>query len=313
MAEMNRIPYVLITPVRNEAATIGETIRSVCRQSLPPREWVIVSDQSVDQTDEIIKEQASKHSFIHFLRLDQRPARSFASAVFVIEAGIAALKTRDYNFIGFLDGDIRLGDSYYEDLIHRFENDPKLGLAGGLAVDRIKGERRRHAQSPTEVAGAVQFFRRQCFESLGGLIALPEGGWDAITCVQARRQGYGTRTFFEIEVDHLKPRNIAEGNIFRRHRQFGTRDYALGYHPLFEVLKCGYRCFKPPLFIGGLMWLAGYTGCYLSRRKRMLPPDIIQFIRREQLRRLRWLHGPEVVPVAPNAPAAPAGHGVTER
>ncbi len=36
--------YVLVTPVRNEEATIGRTIESVVHQTVLPAEWVIVSD-----------------------------------------------------------------------------------------------------------------------------------------------------------------------------------------------------------------------------------------------------------------------------
>jgi hypothetical protein len=42
-------------------------------------------------------------------------------------------------------------------------------------------------------------------------MALPESGWDTVTCVQARMNGFNTRAIPEIEVDHLSPRNIAEG------------------------------------------------------------------------------------------------------
>ena len=278
--------YVLITPVRNEERTIGITIESVVHQTIPPMEWVIVSDQSTDRTDEIIRKYALEFPFIQLLRLESRPKRNFASVVFATEAGIAALKTKDFEFIGLLDGDIRFEKNYYEEIISRFRADPRLGVAGGLVVDCDQGQRRPTVQALSEIAGAVQFFRRKCFDSLGGLIALPEGGWDTITCVQARINGYRTRTFPELEVDHLKPRNIAEGNIFRRHRQMGVREFALGNHPLFEAVKCSYRCFQKPFLVGGLMRFWGYFWCYCSRRKRLLPDDIVQVIRQEQLRRM---------------------------
>ena len=90
----------------------------------------------------------------------------------------------------------------------------------------------------SDVPGAVQFFRRECFESLGGLIAIPEGGWDALTCAVARLRGYETRLFTDLIVDHHKPRNIAHGGHLRRLWQMGVRDYGLGYHTLFEFVKC---------------------------------------------------------------------------
>ncbi len=278
--------YVLITPVRNEGATIGTTIQCVVEQTIRPKEWIIVSDGSTDRTDEIVKAHASQSEFIRLLRLDNRPSRNFASVVFALEAGIASLKTEDHGFIGLLDGDVKFSPKYYEEILKRFRSDPQLGLAGGLVIDCYQGRRRRQIQSLTAVAGAVQFFRRDCFESLGGLVALPEGGWDGLTCVHARMKGFRVRTFPEIEVDHLKPRNIAEGSVLKRTWQLGLREYALGNHPLFETVKCGYRCIDYPYFLGGVTRLAGYTWCCLSRRKRMLSPEVIKFVRREQWSRL---------------------------
>lgn len=47
--------YVLITPARNEADYIDETLQSVVAQTAPPLRWVIVSDGSTDATDEIVR------------------------------------------------------------------------------------------------------------------------------------------------------------------------------------------------------------------------------------------------------------------
>jgi GT2 family glycosyltransferase len=154
------------------------------------------------------------------------------------------------------------------------------------------------------VAGAVQFFRRRCFDTLGGLLALPEGGWDTVTCVQARMNGFTTRTIPEIEVEHLKPRNISEGNLLRRFRQLGVRSYAMGNHPLFEVLKSGYRCLQYPFLVGGLMRLVGYTECCLRRKGRMVSPEFIRFLRHEQMRRLLPFLHQSAVQAEPNVDSA---------
>ena len=284
---MSRTAYVLVTPARNEEATVETTIQSVLAQTLLPQEWIIVSDGSTDRTDDIVARYASAHPFLSLLRLNNRGTRSFSSVVFATEAGYKALKTRDYDYIGLLDADVRFKPDYFANLIQRFEANPRLGLAGGLVPDVVNGKIiPSPPQNLKEIAGATQFFRRSCFESLGGLTPIPEGGWDAITSVQARRNGYETQTFPDLIVEHLKFRCGSEGHALRRRWQMGVRDYALGNDPVFQCFKCAFRAWEPPFLIGSLTRLCGYAWCALNRRARYLSPDLVAIIRAEQRARL---------------------------
>jgi hypothetical protein len=185
-----------------------------------------------------------------------------------------------------LDSDVRFQADYFAMVMKEFESNPRLGLAGGVAID-IGTSKDRLPRNRQDVPGALQFFSRECFDKIGGLIAIPEGGWDALTCARARMLGYETRLITSLLVDHLKPRNISEGNVFRRKWQLGVRDYALGYHPLFEGIKCAGRWHDQPLILASMSWWAGYTWAVLQRRPRLIPADILAFVRREQMARLR--------------------------
>jgi glycosyltransferase involved in cell wall biosynthesis len=283
---MNSPSYVLVTPVKNEENTIEITIQSVINQTLLPQEWVIVSDQSTDSTDDIIQRYAANHKFINFVRMQGTQERSFASVVNVTEAGVKALKSKNYEYLGLLDADVRFGPDYYEALLKRFTINPSLGLAGGLVLDDVNGRIIKDRQNMNDVAGATQFFRRECFESLGGLVAIPEGGWDAITCFVARANGYRTATFPVLIVEHLKPRNASQGNVISRKWQTGIREYALGNHPLFVVLKCLSRSLEPPVIIAAGVRLVAFIWCYIVRRRRMIDPKLMNMIRNEQLSRI---------------------------
>lgn len=283
--------YVLVTPVRNEEATLPSTIESVIRQTIQPKEWIIVSDGSTDGTDEIVRRYGSEHPFMRLERLERSHTANFASVVDAIEAGCRALRSADYEYIGLLDADVRFSADYYQILIGKFCENPKLGLAGGWVKDLVNGKLEAGRLNPKEVAGATQFFRRSCFESLGGLMALPEGGWDAITCVRSRMQGYETRTYSEPIMEHLKPRNSIHGGSIRRKWQMGVRDHALASHPLFEMLKCAGRVLEQPLFLGALARFAGYMSCGLQGRKTLLSPEVVRFIRHEQMARVFGLGG----------------------
>ncbi len=116
-----------------------------------------------------------------------------------------------------------------------------------------------------------------------------------MACAMARMNGYQTRLFTDLVVDHLKPRNISEGGVVRRKWQLGVRDYAAGYHPVFETVKCLSRLKDPPFIIGAVAWWVGFCMASLQRRERVVPPSVIGQIRHEQRTRLRRLFG---LPVA---------------
>ena len=286
---MNTHPkYVVVTPVRDEEATIGRTIESVLKQTALPCEWVIVSDGSTDGTDEIVRRAAEKNPWIRLLPLTPRPGRSFAAVVYNTETGIRSLEARDYAYLGLLDSDVEFQADYFEQIMQRFKAEPALGLAGGVVID-IGLPKDRFPRNRIDVPGAVQFFRRECFERIGGLIPIPEGGWDAMSCTMARMHGYQTRLFTDLVVDHLKPRNVSQGGAFRRKWQMGVRDHALGYHPLFEFVKCLGRLNEPPWVVGAVAWWVGYCMAFIRRRQRVIPQALVEHIQREQWQRIRVL------------------------
>jgi glycosyltransferase involved in cell wall biosynthesis len=278
--------YILVTPTKNEEAHIGSTLDSVVNQTVRPRQWVIVNDGSTDGTTAIVQAAAEKHPWIVHLILPARADRNFAAVVHATEAGLRALQVTDYAFVGLLDSDVRFDSGYFAGVIQEFASSPRLGLAGGVVID-VGLPRDLLPLNLQDIPGAVQFFRRECFECLGGLVAIPEGGWDALTCVRARMLGYETRLLTTLVVDHLKPRNIAEGGIFRRKWQMGFRDYALGNHPVFEAFKCLGLLFRPPFLLGGMAWWLGFCVASLRRRNRGISSELVYFIRREQVARVR--------------------------
>jgi hypothetical protein len=286
---MNAHSYVLVTPVKDEVVTMARTIEAVTRQTLQPREWVIVSDGSTDGTNELVEKAASTYGWIRLLSLPGRPERSFAAVVHNTELGVNSLKCRDYQYLGLLDADLDFQSDYFATLIGRFEANPRLGLAGGVVIDRGT-PRDRLPRNRFDVPGAVQLFRRDCFERLEGLVAIPEGGWDCITCAVARMRGFDTQLFTDLIVDHLKPRNVSQGSPLRRSWQLGERDYAIGYDPLFELVKCVGRATESPLLVATLARWLGFCAAVVRQRPRVVPRQVVAFVQQEQRRRL-WSFG----------------------
>jgi len=277
--------YVLVTPAKDEETVISVTIESVISQTIRPAEWVIVSDGSSDRTNEIIMAASLEHPWIRLLALPPRVERDFAAVVRATEAGVRFLSTTEFEYIGLTDADVRFDRDYFEKVIDRFESLPRLGVTGGMIVDPGISKNRL-PRNIEDVMGGSQVFRRTCYEALGELVAIPEGGWDALTCARARMLGYETRLLTDLVVDHLKPRSIAQGGWLRRHWQLGTRDYAVGYHPLYELVKCISRS-PSSLFVGSFAWWTGYCYAAIRRRERIVPKDLLAFVRADQMRKLK--------------------------
>lgn len=278
--------YVLITPTKNEAALIQQTLDSVIAQTIRPVEWIVVDDGSTDRTGDLVRAAAIRHPWIRLVTCPPRADRCFGAVVRAVEAGVQALTTGDYDYLGLLDSDVRFAPDYFQRVIEAFAGAPGLGLAGGRVLD--PGVPRDHIpRNRVDIPGAAQFFRRSCFESLGGLVAIPEGGWDVLTCAVARLRGYETRLLTDLVVDHLKPRNIYSGGALQRHWQMGVREYALGYDPLFELFKCFARLHERPLILGSIARAASYYLALCRRRPRLISNDLLAHLRREQRDRLR--------------------------
>ena len=95
-------------------------------------------------------------------------------------AGYAALKDVPFDFIGMLDADIVLPHDYYRRVIDLFEKDPALGMAGGFVYEKEGAvyKSRKYNRRRIRLPGAIQLFRREAFDRIGGIAPLEYGGHD---------------------------------------------------------------------------------------------------------------------------------------
>ena len=173
--DMEHFPrYVLITPARNEAQYIEQTIESVLAQTVRPLKWVIVSDGSTDGTDEIVTRYMADHPWIELARMPERSERHFAGKVYAFNAGYARVADLDYDVIGNLDADVSFETGHFEFLVGKFGENPQLGVVG--AAFREGSEQYDYRFTNIEnVWGGCQLFRRECFETIGGCVPLKGG------------------------------------------------------------------------------------------------------------------------------------------
>jgi len=284
--EKGDLAYVLITPARNEALFIEQTIKSVVAQTLPPAKWVIVSDGSTDGTDEIVLRYAAEYDWLELVRMPERRERHFAAKVHAFNAGYATVKNTQYDVIGSLDADISFDKDYFSFLMTRFAEDPGLGVAGTPFREGSTQYDYRFT-SINHVSGACQLFRRDCFEEIGGYIPIKGGGIDLVAVTTARMKGWKTRTFTEKVCLHRRKIGTAKGKILISKFRFGKQDYYLGGHPLWEVFRCLYQIKNKPIVLGGLFLFSGYVCALLYRMERPVSQELVDFRRKEQIERLK--------------------------
>jgi hypothetical protein len=278
--------YVLVTAAYNEDKYIEGLIKSVAAQTHKPLRWVIVSDGSTDRTEEVVTDYAARYAFIGLHRVTKDHPRNFAAQVHAINAGFSLLDGLAYDYIGNLDSDVSFAPTYFETLIGRFEQDPRLGLAGGYICEEHNGEfKPRPLNRVTSVPHAVQFFRRECFQVLGGYLPLPYGGPDWHAEVTARMNGWAVRSFPDLRVFHHRPTASAEGRLRSWYRQ-GLEAYSLGSHPAFEVAKTCVRLGSRPPLVGALVRLSAFALASIRRLDRPVPDEFVRFLRAEQMARL---------------------------
>lgn len=282
---MNR-SYVLITPARNEASFLEETIRSVISQTIPPSQWIIANDNSTDDTEKIVLRYSREYHFIKLVRVRNSETRNFSAKVYAFNTGLEALDELRYAYIGNLDADVTFAPDYFDRILHEFEADPHLGLAGGVILESIKGVYQPRYTMNQNVAGAVQLFRRECFESIGGYIPMRFGGVDSVAQYMACMKGWRAETFPTIPVFHLRPTGTAGRSRLSARFRAGREDYSYGSHPVFEFAKFIYRLPEHPVFAGSFMRLSGYVMEFLKREPRTLPDPVIRYIRQTQMEKL---------------------------
>jgi biofilm PGA synthesis N-glycosyltransferase PgaC len=280
--------YILLTAAKNEEAYIGEAIESVLRQTVKPLAWFIMDDGSTDRTAQIVKGFAEANPFIRLHSTGAQSGRSFGSKDVAIKAAYELARPLDFDFVGIQDGDIApKQDDYYESILGKFQDNPRLGIAGGYIYERKGGVWQcRNGNSEDSVAGGVQMFRRSCFEQIGGYIPLELGGEDWLAQIDARAAGWDVTAYPQYPVLHYRPTSSANGRwqgLFRA----GLMDASFGSHPVFEILKCLRRIGGYPPVLGSLVRFSGYMWWSLRVRKPIIRPEQAAYLRREQMAKLR--------------------------
>jgi poly-beta-1,6-N-acetyl-D-glucosamine synthase len=281
--------YVLISPCRDEAEYMRETLNSVTNQSVLPAKWVIVDDGSSDSTPEILAEYQAKYDWIEVVRRNNRGRRSVGPGV--IEAfydGYNIINPNDYEYLCKLDLDLRLPPHYFETLMTKMKVDPRIATCSGKAYVEQEGQLVDERHGDDTSLGMTKFYRVSCFRAIGGFVR--QVMWDGIDCHRCRMHGWIACSWDEPELRfvHLRPMGSSDQNIYIGRMRHGFGQYFMGTGLLFITASALTRLNQKPYVVGSLAMLWGWLKSALARRPRYQDAEFRRFLRHYQWRVL-WV------------------------
>jgi len=274
-----------ITPARDEEKLLPGLIASMAAQTCLPERWIVIDDGSADATAEILDDAASRYAWLEPHHLPGNRARA-AGGESVIMQFLPRKEWGKWNYLLRLDADLTFAPDFIESLLAEFRRDAKLGIAGSILLEPDGAQWREINVPSFHVRGAVKMYSGRCFAAIGGL---ESGlGWDTIDELHAMMLGFHSRHFGHIRAYHHRPQGTA-ASLWRARLAAGRAAYRSGYSTLFMLVRATRHLLTTPWLLGSAMMLAGYFEGYLKRWPRPTPPELIRFVRRQQLRRLLML------------------------
>ncbi len=268
--------YLLVTACKNEADNLPNLIKSVVAQTIRPVVWFIVDDGSTDDTPKIIRDAINKHDWIKVMELDKGKRDLGLHYAYVVTTGFShAIKHCNevgirYEYLGNLDADLILCDSFYENLIKEFEKDPKLGVTSGETRHLI-GNRIKYAKlSENEPSGGHMLIRRECFEECGGFQITHS--IDSVIKAKANIRGWKTKRFIDNIATEIRDVSAAEG-YWKGFMKVGESSYYLNLNPIHIAIRIFRYSLKKP-FYGGLAFFIGYFSCIIDNKNQIDDEEI---------------------------------------
>lgn len=278
------LPYILVTPAKNEEKHLPKVAEAVTGQTVLPRLWVIVDDGSTDGTSKIIKNLESEYNWIKSIQLPPHPRDITFHYSYVCKCGfdyaiqLCKASYVKYDFIGLLDADTVLEAPYFERLSTEFDKNSQLGIASGHITDIPDGEfhwvdiKNDKPDRPLP-RGSGRLWRKECFFETGGYLIEPSP--DSISNVKAILRGWEIRQFGHTRAIQLRMTSSAQG-LWKGYQIKGSLAHYVNKHPLLILLgSLSFTIQKP--YYTGLAYSYGYLLEWLKRSPRINDSEILDY------------------------------------
>jgi biofilm PGA synthesis N-glycosyltransferase PgaC len=250
----------------------------------------MVDDGSADATPRLLRDLEAEVPFLKTLIAPQPVAKrqndrlAQAAEVRAFNLALSTVDVSAFTHVGKLDADIELPAAYFERLLAQFDQQPRLGVAGGVLLEPGRNGWHRTSVPSYHVRGALKLYSRRCLEDIGGVEE--RLGWDTIDETYARMRGYDTRSIEGLIAKHHRPVATADGTLRGRARH-GQCAYVVRYGPGWVMLRSLKVACSKPRGISGLAFLYGYLRSMVRRDDRVEDERFRRFVARELQARVR--------------------------
>lgn len=258
--------YVALTSGRNEERFIRQTVEGVLSQRPAPEAYVVVDDGSVDKTVEIL----SEYPEVTALRLDNpRHSTRGVNLAWALNAGVkrATELIPDWEYLLKVDADSVLPPDYFNRLLRRFEENPKLGVTSGTPYDEKVWRGR--------ASDGAKIYRRACWDSIKHFV--PCNAFDTLALLQAKRYGWVVESFPEIKYTQL--RTWRRGSL-NRWILSGRSRYYMGFPTWHTFLVALVYLVDRPWILGSTSMFLAHLVTALGGLKKPFPAEYYEFARK---------------------------------
>lgn len=279
--------YLLISPCRDEAQYMRQTLDTVVAQSVLPARWIIVDDGSTDATPQILAEYAAKHPWITVVTRQNRGHRAVGPGVIdAFYAGYETITPAEYEFVCKLDLDLRLPPRYFEILMQRMHANPRIATCSGKAYVEEGGRLVNEGHGDETSLGMTKFYRVKAFTAMGGFVR--EVMWDGIDCHRCRMMGLMACSWDEPELRfvHLRPMGSSQQSIYTGRMRHGYGQYFMGTGFLYILASAIKKIPEKPYVLGAMYMLWGWLKSASQGKPRYSDLAFRQFLQTYQWRAL---------------------------
>lgn len=276
--------YIII-PAHNEASFLPALLDSLLEQTLAPKKIVLVDDSSTDQTFEIATSYRNK--FKDFRVVKNNSEKTHQPGGKVVKAFLFGLTQldEDYEVLMKLDADLVLPKNYLATIVTAFNQNSRIGMAGGVAAIEKNGSWQVENLTNTDhLRGALKAYRKACYQDIGGL--RPAMGWDTVDEMLARFAGWEIYIDTSLQAKHLRPTGDAYTPKVAMLQ--GEAFYRMRYRPLLSMLASLKLASKKPKSVNlFLRYTFGYWQSFIDQKPFLISKEAGKFIRQYRWKKIK--------------------------